>query len=218
MQGQSTNLAVPPVGVLGGRLDTASAVAAAWLRSFSSAQTRRAYEHNLRGFGLYLATLGVDPLEARRVHVDDFARSLEEGGRAPATIARSLAAISSFYTDAVDEEVIGRSPVAAVRRPKREAVHQTLGLDRGELAALLAAAEAKSPRDFALCSLLALNGLRISEALGARVEDLGRERGHRTLSVLRKGAKKALVPLVPRTAVAIETYLSGRDSGPLFVP
>jgi integrase/recombinase XerD len=44
-----------------------------------------------------------------------------------------------------------------------------------------------SPQDHALCSLLALNGLRISEALGADIEQLGLERGHRTLVVHRKG-------------------------------
>lgn len=196
---------------------TASAVASTWLRSFSSPQTQRAYESDLRRWGLYLVGLGVDPLEAKRPHVDDFARLLEEAGRSASTIRRSLAALSSYYTYAVGEELIDRSPVAAVRRPKREAVHQTLGLDRGELAALLVAAEDKGPRDFALVSLLAFNGLRISEALGAAVEDLDRERGHRTLSVHRKGAVRALVPLAPRTAVAIDSYLSGRDTGPLFV-
>jgi integrase/recombinase XerD len=38
----------------------------------------------------------------------------------------------------------------------------------------------------ALTSLLALNGLRVSEAAGADIEQLGLERGHRTLTVTRK--------------------------------
>jgi integrase/recombinase XerD len=112
----------------------------------------------------------------------------------------------------VDEGIIDRSPCAAVRRPKAEPVHQTLGLDRGELAALLAVAQAKSARDFALVSLLAMNGLRISEALGASVSDLGSERGHRVLSVVRKGGRTALVPLAPRTAAAIDACLAERVS------
>jgi integrase/recombinase XerD len=40
-----------------------------------------------------------------------------------------------------------------------------------------------SPSTHALISLLALNGLRVSEATGADVEHLGLERGHRTLTV-----------------------------------
>lgn len=44
-------------------------------------------------------------------------------------------------------------------------------------------------------SLLALNGLRISEALGAAIDQLGLERGHRTLVVHSKGGKTVTIPL-----------------------
>jgi integrase/recombinase XerD len=43
-----------------------------------------------------------------------------------------------------------------------------------------------------------LNGLRVSEACATNVEDLGFERGHRTLRIMGKGNKPATVPLVPR--------------------
>jgi integrase/recombinase XerD len=46
-----------------------------------------------------------------------------------------------------------------------------------------------------LISLLLINGLRISEALGVDIDDLGIERGHRTLNVLRKGGKLVAIPL-----------------------
>ena len=49
-----------------------------------------------------------------------------------------------------------------------------------------------------MISLLAINGLRISEALGADIDKLGIERGHRTLPVLRKGGKIVTIPLAPR--------------------
>jgi len=41
----------------------------------------------------------------------------------------------------------------------------------------------------ALISLLALNGLRVSEATGADIEHLGLERGHRTLTITRKAER-----------------------------
>jgi integrase/recombinase XerD len=40
-----------------------------------------------------------------------------------------------------------------------------------------------------IVSLLALNGLRVSEAIGADIDVLGLERGHRTLTIVRKGGK-----------------------------
>ena len=53
-------------------------------------------------------------------------------------------------------------------------------LDRNELGALLVAAGFGEPHKHAPISLLALNGLRVSEATGADIEQLGLERGHRT--------------------------------------
>jgi integrase/recombinase XerD len=65
--------------------------------------------------------------------------------------------------------------------------------------------------------VLAHNGLRIGEALSADVEDLGSERGHRTLRITPKGGRRATVVLAPVTARALDGYLDGREAGPLFV-
>ena len=92
-----------------------------------------------------------------------------------------------------------------------------MGLDRNELGALLVQAGLGTPRDHALIALLALNGLRISEALGADVTDLDVERGHRTLRIVRKGGKHVTIPLAPRTARALDLYLGERTLGPLFI-
>jgi integrase/recombinase XerD len=65
-------------------------------------------------------------------------------------------------------------------------------------------------------SLLALNGLRVSEATGADIDKLGLERGHRTLTILRKGGKIVTIPLAPRTARAIDLTIGERLEGPIF--
>jgi integrase/recombinase XerD len=65
--------------------------------------------------------------------------------------------------------------------------------------------------------LLALNGLRVSEATGADIEHLGLERGHRTLTITRKGGKVVTVPLAPRTARAIDLAVAERTDGPVFL-
>ena len=69
----------------------------------------------------------------------------------------------------------------------------------------------------ALISLLALNGLRVSEATGADIEHLGLERGHRTLTITRKGGKVVTIPLAPRTARAIDLAIGERTEGPVFL-
>ena len=83
--------------------------------------------------------------------------------------------------------------------------------------ALLVAAGLGSPARHALISLLALNGLRVSEATGADIEHLGLERGHRTLTVTRKGGKVVTIPLAPRTAQAIDLAIREQTEGPVFL-
>jgi integrase/recombinase XerD len=92
-----------------------------------------------------------------------------------------------------------------------------VALDRNELGALLVAAGLGPSTEHALISLLALNGLRVSEATGADIEHLGLERGHRTLTITRKGGKVVTIPLAPRTARAIDLAVGERTGGPVFL-
>jgi integrase/recombinase XerD len=104
-----------------------------------------------------------------------------------------------------------------VRRPRLDYESHTVGLDRNELGALLVAAGLAGAREHALISLLGLNGLRISEALGVNIDDLSLERGHRTITVVRKGGKIVTMPLAPRVARAMDLAIGDRAGGPVFI-
>jgi len=71
---------------------------------------------------------------------------------------------------------------------------------------------------------LATHNIRLFDARRAHIEAFARERGHRTLTVLRKGGKTVVMPLAPRTARAVDlaigeryegTILYANDGGPL---
>jgi integrase/recombinase XerD len=126
-----------------------------------------------------------------------------------------LCTIAGFYRYAVEEELLDHSPAAHVRRPRLDYESHATGLDRNELGAMLVAAGLGMAAEHALISLLALNGLRVSEATGADIEALGVERGHRTLTITRKGGKVATIP--PRTARAIDLAIGERPQGPIFL-
>jgi len=148
------------------------------------------------------------------------ARDLEARGRARSSVTRRLCTIAGFYKYAVDhpeEELLEHSPAAHVRRPRVDYESHAVALDRNELGALLVAAGLGPPLEHALISLLALNGLRVSEATGADIEQLGLERGHRTLTITRKGGKVVTIPLAPRTARAIDLAVGERTGGPVFL-
>ena len=73
------------------------------------------------------------------------------------------------------------------------------------------------PRSCRSCRALGLNGLRVSEACSADIENLGFERGHRTLRIVGKGNKPAIIPLVPGTARTIDLAIGERSAGPILL-
>ncbi len=60
------------------------------------------------------------------------------------------------------------------------------------------------------------DGLRISEALGADIDRLGLERGHRTLVMHRRGGSTVTIPLAPR-ASTLDLAIGERLEGPIFL-
>ncbi len=182
-----------------------------------SGLTLEAYSVDLRQFAWchrrHLALFAV-----QRADIELFARNLEAADRTRATVTRRLSTIAGLYKYAVEELLLEHSPAVRVRRPRIDYESHTTGLDRNEVGAPLVAAALGTAAEHALVSLLALNGLRVSEATGADIEALGTERGHRTLAIIRKGGKKAVIPLAPRTARAIDLAIGERCEGPIPVP
>jgi integrase/recombinase XerD len=201
------NRRTPPIELLAG----------AWLASYSSDNTRRAYRSDLRAWLTFCDHHDLPPLEARRSHVELFVRQLEQLGRAPATVARRLCGVSRWYAWLVDEEYLEYSPTIRVKRPRVPTESTRTWLGRLELGQWLDAAEGLGGDTYALSCLLAINALRIGEVCSANVSDLGRDRHHYTLKIMGKGGKPAVVPLTPRTAHALEAAVGDRTSGPLLL-
>jgi site-specific recombinase XerD len=178
--------------------------------------TRDAYTLDLRQFVEWCQEHRLSLFSARRADIECYARALEDRGRARATVARRLCTVAGFYRYAEEEGLLAVSPAVHVRRPRLDYESHAVGLDRNEVGALLVAAGLGPPIEHALLSLLALNGLRVSEATGANIEALGVQRGHRTLTVLRKGGKLVTIPLAPRTARAVDLAIGERLEGPIF--
>ncbi len=195
-------------------LDEAQLAAAAFLARYQG-RTLETYRAALRAFFQWAADVGLKVLTATRPHIELYVRACEERGLAASTIDRRLSTVCGFYRFAHIDGRIASNPAQYVRRPK---VHPSdaRGLDRSELGHFLFAAERFDHAHAALAVLLGLNGLRVSEACSANVEDLAVERGHRTLRIVGKGNKPAVIPLVPRTARTIDLAVGERSSGPIL--
>lgn len=180
-------------------------------------RTRETYAEQLLRWFQWCADHQLPVLEARRVHVVLYVREIEEDGISRATVALRLAAMAGFYRFAVIDGIIERSPLDHIRRPMLRRVSRTTYLRRNELRAFLGEADRRGPDAALLAHLLALNGLRLSEVCGLRVEAVGEQDGFVVLTVVRKGGWKATVPLAPRTAAVLGRVLERRSSGALLL-
>ena len=188
--------------------------AVAFLARYSG-RTLEASRHDLRMFFQWAGDHGLEVLQASRPHIELYRSGMEERGLAASTIDRRLSTVCGFYRFAHIDGRIPSNPAQYVRRPKVQP-SEGHGMDRGELGTFLFTAERFDRDHAALAVLLGLNGLGVSEACGTNIEDLGLQRGHRTLRILGKGNKPATIPLVPRAARTIDLAVGERHQGPIL--
>jgi integrase/recombinase XerD len=187
------------------RADPLRLAVAAYLARFKGS-SREHTESDLRSFLTWCAERSLDPLAARRPHLELYIRWMQEIRRfKPSTVSRRFSVTAGFYRTCVIDGILEHSPAEHVRRPAVPAEPPTLGFTHLQFEALLTAArESPHPCDLALVTMLGLLGLRIFEATGAAITDLGEEHGHRVLRVCGKGSKVVLVPLPPAVSRTID--------------
>jgi integrase/recombinase XerD len=189
---------------------------AAWLATKRSPNTRAAYLRDMAQWAGWCGEHGVALLGADETAAAVWARHLEASGVKDSTAARKLTAVSSFYGWCARRGDVRANPVAGLARPVVDYdTSATPGLTRDQAVALLEAADSdagpQAARTAAVVATLLFTGARVSELLGADIEDLGTDRGHRVLRVRRKGGKIQALALPAPAASRIEAYLASRD-------
>ncbi|MGN6176796.1 MAG: tyrosine-type recombinase/integrase [Streptosporangiaceae bacterium] len=191
---------------------------AAYLARFTGS-SRDHTDSDLRCYLAWCAERGLDPLAATRPHLELYIRWMQKVRLfKPSTVSRRFSVTAGFYRTCVIDGVLEHSPAEHVRRPAVPPESPTLGFTHLQFEAMLTAArESAYPCDFALVAMLGLLGLRIFEATGADIGDLGEEHGHWVLRVCGKGTKMVMVPLPPSVSRAIDRAVGTRTSGPILL-
>jgi integrase/recombinase XerD len=186
--------------------------------------TLLAYRRDLAGFDAFLAAEG---RRLESVGVTDLSRylaSLRGRGLGGRSIARHLSAVRSLYRYLLEERRVTRDPTEHLDSPRpARRLPRTLSVE--DTAALVEAPDITRPeglRDRALLELLYACGLRASEALGLRVEDVNFSAGY--VVVTGKGNRQRLVPAgaqaldwVRRYCATVRPRLVRREGTPLFL-
>lgn len=164
----------------------------------ASSHTIRCYEDDLGQFEEYLGeSVGEDPdprqADARRLR--GYSAWLNSKGYAPATIARRLASLRSFFKHQRRQGAIAGDPAAGLRNPKQpKRLPKLLTVD--QLIAFLDGIPTNDwagTRDRAMFETLYGGGLRVSEMVGLDLSDVDAEQG--LVRVRGKGRRERLCPV-----------------------
>src|ERR1700754_4318329 len=213
---------------------SADALRKNWLASL--AHERRASPHTLRAYGDDVArfigfqaghtggamtekTLAkLSPADIRA-----FITARRQEGLGPGGVQRAMAAVRSFYKFLAKEGILENAAPRSIRTPRvRRALPRPLSVGDAERAIAEAGehdVEWLGARDAALLTLLYGAGLRISEALSLKRGDVPLSE---TLTILGKGRKERMVPVLPLLREAVTAYADkipfpAAKSSPLFL-
>ncbi len=174
----------------------------------ASVHTIAAYRNDLSQFLQHLSAQGVQSwAQVGREHVSDFLRWLQEHRYVVSTVARKVAAVRSFFHYLVEQGLLADDPSAVVP-PPRVPRKRPRFLSSDEVArffdGLRGSNSPKALRDLAILELLYGTGLRASEVIELRTDDLDLERG---LVYCQSSGKERELPLSPRVVETLRTYI-----------
>ena len=171
-----------------------------------SPNTLAAYVSDLRQFLAGIKERGRTPEKASSGDISAWIESLSEKGLKASSVFRKLEAVKSFFAFQVSEGRMAASPAAAFRSPRQSArLPKTLSL--GDIESLLGALGGEgfqALRLRAIVELLYASGIRVSELLGLKPEDLNLADGW--VRVFGKGSRERLVPIPESVARTLRRY------------
>jgi integrase/recombinase XerD len=166
--------------------------------------SKRTLEEYRKDLTLFLKVVGnKDIEEIKPSDVAFFRTSLKCG---TSLLNRRMSVLSTFFSFLQDIEVISSNPVKKSFRIRRSVQKVPPALKREELVKVLKEAEKRGIRDSLIVKLMTFCGLRVSELLKLKKEDIVDFQGKKLLRVQGKGGKERFVPLPEWLYEELERY------------
>lgn len=180
-----------------------------------SASTQALYAIRLHAWRSWLLTNGEpSPSQVQGDHIRAYISERRAAGWKDETVDSAFRILKTLFRWLEREGLLFQNPMARVDRPKRER-RLIRPFSEEQLRAFLSAIPRRTAvgsRDFALASLLADTGVRISEALSIRCRDVNF--GESCARVLGKGRRERALPLGQATKRALLDWLKCRGEIP----
>ena len=180
-----------------------------------SPNTVESYARDLAALAGFAEKRGAAVESLDRKALEAFVRGLMASGFSPRSVARNVACVRGFYRFLAQERRLDNSPAEDLRAPRAWAALPKF-LDLEEVDRLLAQPDPSSPRglrDKALIEVLYATGMRVSELLTLRPDDLNLDEGY--LTCVGKGDKERIVPIGQEASDWLKRYM--REGRPALI-
>ena len=169
------------------------------------------YMRDLRSFAHFILRMwDVPPQKVEPQMIERYMAWLFDRGREKTSQARALSGVKSFFNFLMISDKIENSPAEFILSPKfgRQLpdILSTDEIDR--IIATVDTSSVKGLRDSAMLELLYSCGLRVSELISLKVQDLFFGEGY--IRVIGKGDKQRLVPISATARERVHRYLDKR--------
>jgi len=146
-------------------------------------------------------------LEVKNKDISLYLKSINDLNFTASTQARILSSLRSYYKFLEEEELIEEDPMLFIQLPKQEKkVPEVLSYEEIEnLINSIDLSEKMGHRDRALLELMYSSGLRVSEVLNLKMQDLFLDLEY--LQVIGKGNKQRLVPVNTDAIQQLKNYI-----------
>ena len=189
-----------------------------------SKNTVASYAMDLKGFFAFLSEKGVQEGSFDRADIADYLKRLRDSGYSTASICRFISSVKGLAKYLITEKMISEDPTETLRNPKQwDRLPKALDLEDIRKLFSTDMPGETAVRDSAMFELMYSSGLRVSEVVMIRVNDVNFEAGF--VRVLGKGSKERVVPMNRRAGEKVKEYmrelrpklLRGRNSPYLFL-
>ena len=181
-----------------------------WMERGLSDNTLVAYRRDLSLFSAWLVDQqNTSIVSADPGHIQSFLGFKLGQGASPRSSVRFLSALRSFYRWAIREGLIAEDPTLRIESP-RQGRPLPKSLSEADVERLLDAPDLDLPiefRDRTMLEMLYACGLRVSELVSLRVDQVGFNQG--IVRVLGKGGKERLVPMGEEALDWLQRYMQG---------
>ena len=169
------------------------------------------YMRDLRSFAHFILRMwDVPPQKVEPQMIERYMAWLFDRGREKTSQARALSGVKSFFNFLMISDKIENSPAEFILSPKfgRQLpdILSTDEIDR--IIATVDTSSVKGLRDSAMLELLYSCGLRVSELVSLKIQDLFFGEGY--IRVIGKGDKQRLVPISATARERVHRYLDKR--------